>query len=201
MIDVDSSKSSGIFAFRDFGTYGHLIIDGTTQPVGRDLGIGPRIILRGDNDKGALTLTGGSNIIRGLAFQGFGDRMISVPGTSDNLIEDNWFGLTITGTEIYLRNPSMPEDGSGESGIYVQSGGNGNVIQNNVLVGLDQGAIALDGDDSFVLSNTVGTRSDGTVPYVRPERRCRPNARYHNWFPGQGFKSTDIATWCKTTAS
>jgi hypothetical protein len=188
VIDVDSSRSDGVFAFRDLGTYGHVIIDGTTQPIGRDLGVGPRVVLRGDNDKGALTLTGGDNVIRGLAFQGFGDNMVSVPGTSDNLIEHNWFGLTITGTEIYLRDPEDPGKGSGESGIYVQSGGTNNTVQSNILAGLDQGAIAMDGDDSFVLSNTVGTRYDGTVPYVRPERKCRPNARYHNWFAGAGVQ-------------
>ncbi|MGC9393264.1 MAG: hypothetical protein ACP5J4_00250 [Anaerolineae bacterium] len=188
ILNVDSDNSSETFAYRSFGSYGHAIIDGATQPIGRDLADGPRIILRGDNQKGAFNLTGGTNVIRGLAFQGFGDNMVHIPGTSDNLIEYNWFGLTITGTEIYLRNPSVPEDGSGESGIYVQSGGSNNAVQNNILAGLDQGAIALDGDDSFVLSNTVGTRSDGTVPYVRPERQCRPNARYHNWFPGAGVQ-------------
>jgi len=188
VIEVDSDNSDINFAFRDFGTYGHVLIDGTTQPIGRSLGIGPRIVLRGDNQKGALTLTGGDNIIRGLAFQGFGDRMVSVPGTSNNLIEDNWFGLTITGTEIYLRDPEDPGKGSGESGIYVQSGGANNTVQDNVLAGFDQGAITMDGDDSYVLSNTVGTHADGTVPTVRPERKCRPNARYHNWFAGAGVQ-------------
>jgi parallel beta-helix repeat protein len=187
VFEVDSDNSgSEVYAYREFGTYGQVIIDGTTQPIGRDLADGPRIILRGDNNKGAFTLTGGDNVIRGLAFQGFGDRMVSVPGTSNNLVEDNWFGLTITGTGIYLRNPSGPEDGSGESGVYVQSGGDSNTIQDNVLVGFYGGAINLDSDDSFVLSNTVGTFYDGTAPQVRAERKCRPNARYYNWFPGAG---------------
>ena len=189
VIRVDSDHSgSEVFAFRDLGTHGHVLIDGTTQPVGRDLRVGPRIILRGDNDKGAFTLTGGDNVVRGLGFQGFGDRMISVPGTSNNLIEGNWFGLTVSGTEIYLRNPEHPEDGSGEAGIYVQSGGKNNTVQSNVLAGFDQTAITVDGNESYVLNNTVGTRARGTVPEVRWERKCHPSARYHNWFAGAGVQ-------------
>jgi hypothetical protein len=188
VIEVDSSRSDEDFAFRRLGSHGHVLIDGTTQPIGRDLSIGPRIMLRGDNQKGTLSLTGGNNIVRGLAFQGFGGWMVSVPGTSNNLIEDNWFGLTITGTEVYLRNLDHPEDGSGEVGIYVQSGGVGNTVQNNVLAGFDQGAISLDGDDSYVFSNTVGTRYDGTVPEVHWERKCHPSARYYNWFAGAGIQ-------------
>ncbi len=189
VIEVDSDNSgSEVFAFREFGTHGHVLVDGTTQPIGRSLANGPRIILSGDNNKGAFTLTGGDNIVRGLAFQGFGDRMISVPGTSNNLIEDNWFGLTITGEEIYLRNPEHPEDGSGEIGIYVQSGGSNNTVQENVLAGFDQTAITVDGVQSYVLNNTVGTRADGTVPEVRWERKCHPSARYYNWFAGAGVQ-------------
>jgi hypothetical protein len=189
IIDVDSDNTSETFAFRTFGTHGQVIIDGTTQPIGRDLSTGPRVILRGDNEKGAFNLTGGNNEVRGLGFQGFGDQMVYIPATNENLIEDNWFGLTITGTGIYLRNDLAPEDGSGETGIFVQkSGSNGttNTIQSNVLVGFKASAINVQGDYNSVLSNTVGTYADGTVPEVRPERKCRPNARYYNWFPGAG---------------
>ncbi len=186
VIQLDSAQTSEPFIMRNFGTNGQITVDGSTQPVGRTSG--PRIILRGDNNKGMFTLTGGNNIIRGLAFQGFGDRMVSVPGTSNNLVENNWFGLSVTGDEIYLRNPEDPERGSGEAGVYAQSGGVNNVVQNNVLAGFDQTAITMDGDDSFVLGNTVGTRADGTFPAVRWERKCRPNARYYNWFGGAGIQ-------------
>lgn len=186
VIQLDSAQTSEPFVMRDFGTDGQVTVDGSTQPVGRTTG--PRIILRGDNKKGVFSLTGGANVIRGLAFQGFGDRMVSVPGTSDNLVENNWFGLSTAGDEIYLRNTEDPERGSGEAGIYVQSGGTGNVVQNNVLAGFDQTAITMDGDDSYVLSNTVGTRADGTLPPIRWERKCRPNARYDNWFGGAGIQ-------------
>lgn len=186
VIQLSSTQTSEPFIMRDFGTNGKIIVDGSTQPVGR--AAGPRIVLRGDNNKGVFTLTGGNNVIRGLAFQGLGDRMVSVPGTSNNLIENNWFGLTTDGNEIYLRNLDDPERGSGEAGVYVQSGGVNNIVQNNVLAGLDQTAITLDGSNSFVLSNTVGTRADGTLPTVRWERLCRPNARYYNWFGGAGIQ-------------
>ncbi len=189
IINVDSDNSgSNQFAFRDFGAYGHVIIDGDTQPAGRSNG--PRIILRGDNNKGVFTLTGGYNIIRGLAFQGFGDRVISIPGTGTNLIEDNWFGLSIDGTEIYLRDAENPEAGSGETGIYIQSGSaaSGNTLQNNALAGFDADAMVIDGDTNYVFSNTIGTRADGTLPEIRSNRKCHPNARYYNWFGGGGIQ-------------
>ena len=190
IIDVDSDSTSETFAFREFGRHGQVIIDGTTQPRGRDLALGPRIFLRGDNRKGAFNLTGGDNVVRGLAFQGFGDNTVHIPATDNNLIEENWFGLTITGTDIYLRNALHPEDGSGEAGIYVQksgSAGTANTIQNNILVGFKGSAISVQGDHNIILSNTVGTRADGTVPGVRSERKCQPNARYYNWFGGAGI--------------
>ncbi|HHJ06637.1 MAG TPA: hypothetical protein ENK24_03975, partial [Anaerolineae bacterium] len=189
IIAVDSDNSgSNQFAFRDFGVYGHVIIDGDTQPAGRS--DGPRIILRGDNNKGAFTLTGGYNTIRGLAFQGFGDRVVSIPGTGDNLVENNWFGLSVDGTEIYLRNPENPEAGSGETGVYIQSGAaaTGNTLQNNALAGFDADALVIDGDTNYVFSNTIGTRADGSLPEIRSDRKCHPNARYHNWFGGGGIQ-------------
>jgi hypothetical protein len=191
IITVDSDNSGfETHAFREFGTYGQVIIDGTTQPIGRDLADGPRIILRGDNKKGAFDLTGGWNVIRGLAFQGFANNMVTIPATNENLVEQNWFGLNVAGDDIYLRNLLVPEDGSGEAGIYAQmSGSNGttNTIQSNVLVGFKGVAISVQGDYNAVLSNTVGTRADGTVPDVRADRKCKPNARYYNWFPGAGI--------------
>lgn len=191
IITVNSDNSGfETHAFREFGVYGQVIIDGMTQPIGRDFSLGPRVILRGDNKKGAFNLTGGRNVIRGLAFQGFANNMVTVPATNDNLIEHNWFGLNVAGNDIYLRNLAFPEDGSGEAGIYAQmSGSNGttNTIQSNVLVGFKGVAISVQGDRNFVLSNTVGTRANGTVPDVRLDRTCRPNARYYNWFPGAGI--------------
>jgi len=191
IITVNSDNSgSETHAFREFGTYGKVIIDGTTQPGGRALAAGPRIILRGDNKKGAFVLTGGRNVIRGLAFQGFANNMVTIPATNENLVEQNWFGLNVVGDDIYLRNPLLPEDGSGEAGIYAQmSGSDGatNTIQSNVLVGFKGVAISVRGDDNLVLSNTVGTRADGTVPDVRFDRQCKANARAYNWFAGAGI--------------
>ena len=190
IIDVDSDNTFETFAFRAFGTHGRVIVDGTTQPIGRDLGDGPRIILRGDNDKGAFNLAGGSNVVRGLAFQAFGDNTVYVPATNDNRIEDNWFGLAVDGQDIYLRNAAHPEDGSGEGGIFVQmSGSNGthNTIQGNVLAGFKAGAVNVQGSYNSILSNTVGTRADGTVPDVPLAHKCHPNAYTNNWFPGAGI--------------
>jgi hypothetical protein len=191
VIQVASANSgSEVFAFRDFGTSGRVIVDGRTQPRGRAWSSGPRVFLRGDNQKGVFTLTGGNNTVRWLGFQGFGDRMVSIPGTSSNLVEYNWFGLWAAGDAIFLRDTNDAEKGSGEAGIYAQSGGTTNTVQLNILAGLDQAAIAMDSDRSYVLSNTVGTRADGTLPAVRWNRSCHPNARYDNWFGGAGIKVT-----------
>jgi parallel beta-helix repeat protein len=144
---------------------GDVTIDGTTQPGGRNSG--PKIILLGpgtgnrDGIKIGETQFQDNNVIRGLGFQNFKTHMYINSG--NNLIEDNWFGLSDDGTDVYLRD-NNPEDGSGNAGLSLQASANENVIQNNVFLGFDGVAAAIRGDSNSFSMNYVGTESDGTVP-------------------------------------
>ena len=146
---------------------GQITIDGTTQPGGR--ADGPKIILIGPstgNKDGLLVGVNASgshdnNVVRGLSFQNFKTHLIV--NSDDNVIEDNWFGLTADGTGVYLRADN-PEDGSGSAGIALSAGVAGNVVQQNVFLGFDGVAAALRGDDTVFANNYVGTTAVGTVP-------------------------------------
>ncbi|HNT78022.1 MAG TPA: hypothetical protein PKH77_23660, partial [Anaerolineae bacterium] len=160
-------------------------IDGSTQAGGRS--DGPKIILRGPENvpEGyALVLEEGSTV-RGLAFQKF--RMHIQLNGSDNTVEECWFGLTDDGMDAFLRDEEHPEDGSGQSGVTTADNNTNNRIQNNALTHFRAAAISVRGDSSFVLSNTVGVRADGTAPTVREDRKCKANAFGLNWFAGAGI--------------
>jgi hypothetical protein len=175
----------------DFNKSGQVTIDGWSQPdhdgVRPDQ---PRIIVRGPQENPTeghvLVVNGNGNTIRGMIFQKF--RLGLQMNGGDNVIADNWFGLTADGDAIYLYKEHALEDGSGQSGIILAENVSNNLIQNNHLLGYRGNAINVGSDDSFVLSNTIGTRVDGTVPEVRWERKCHPNARYYNWFAGSGMQ-------------
>ncbi len=175
----------------DLNKSGQFIIDGWTQPdydvIRPDQ---PRIVVRGPQENPTeghiLVVNGNGNTIRGLIFQRF--RLGLQMNGSDNLIEENWFGLTADGNDMYLFKDDAREDGSGQSGIILAENTDNNLIQNNHLLGYRGNAINIGSDDSFVLSNTVGTRVDGTVPEVSWERKCHPSARYYNWFAGSGMQ-------------
>jgi hypothetical protein len=165
---------------------GNITIDGSTQPGGRSNG--PKIVLVGpgtgqhDGIKLGENLAQGNNVIRGLAFQNFGEHLYVASGS--NTVEDNWFGLSDDGTEPYLRDDE-PEDGSGTSGVAVTAGANDNVIQGNWFLGLDGVAAAIRGDNNTFSNNFVGTTLDGTVPgkLTNPQQSCTPA----DWLGGGGI--------------
>ncbi len=175
----------------DFNKSGQVMIDGWSQPdydaIRPDQ---PRIVVRGPQENPSeghiLVVNGHGNIIRGLIFQKF--RLGLQMNGGDNVIADNWFGLTTDGTDIYLYKEEAQEDGSGQSGIVLAENVSNNLIQNNHLLGYRGSAINVGSDDSRIISNTVGTRVDGTVPEVSWERKCHPSARYYNWFAGAGVQ-------------
>ncbi len=160
-------------------------IDGSTQTGGRS--DGPKIIVRGPEKvpNGYGLVLEESSVVRGIAFQRL--RMHIQLNGSDNTVEDCWFGLTDDGQDVFLRDEEHPEDGSGQSGVSTaDNNSNNNRIQNNALTHFRAAAINVRGDNSFVLSNTVGTLADGTVPEVREDRKCKSNAFELNWFAGAG---------------
>lgn len=168
---------------------GQVIIDGETQPGGRT--DGPKIILigPGTGQKDGLIVgdvAGDDAIeIRGLAFQNFKTHL--TVNTDNNLIENNWFGLTGDGTDVYLRNDN-PEDGSGSSGVALSAGADNNTIRSNVFAGLDGVAAAIQGSNNLFQSNLVGTRADGSVPkQTSPSLICTTV----DWLGGGGVSVAD----------
>lgn len=102
-----------------------------------------------------------ANEVRGLAFKNFKTHLYV--NTDNNIIEDNWFGLSDDGTEISLIIDE-PEDGSGNAAISLQAGADNNVIQDNVFAGLNREAGAIRSDANTFFNNFVSATSDGCVP-------------------------------------
>ena len=144
---------------------GEITIDGSSQPGGRTTG--PKIILVGpgtgqwDGIKLGETQFQGGNEIRGLGFQMFKTHIYA--SSHDNIIEDNWFGLSDDGADIVLRGGGA-SDGSGNTGVAVMPNMTGNIVRYNVFTGLAGVAAAIDGDDTIFAHNYIGTIADGTVP-------------------------------------
>ena len=146
---------------------GQVTIDGATQPGGRT--DGPKIFIIGpDNgNKDGLIVgennTGShdGNVIRGLAFQNFKTHLII--NSNDNIVEQNWFGLSDDGTDVFLRDDE-PEDGSGSAGVAFSAGVEDNVVQYNVFLGFDGVAAAVRGERNTFARNFVGTIANGSVP-------------------------------------
>lgn len=165
---------------------GNIIIDGSTQPGGRETG--PKIILVGpgtgqwDGLKLGATQFDNGNEIRGLGFQMFKTHIYV--NSSNNTIADNWFGLSDDGTNIVLRGGGA-NDGSGNTGVSVGANTTGNTIQHNVFTGLAGVAAALNGNDIVFAHNYVGTTAVGTVPdkQTDPSLICSPV----DWLGGSGL--------------
>lgn len=162
-IQVQSTSDPSVFRSLDGG---QVTIDGSTQPGGATSG--PKIFIVGPSTGSRDGLLVGANAagghdgntIRGLAFQNFKTHL--TVNSNDNLIEDNWFGLSDDGTTPYLRNDD-PQDGSGSAGVALSAGVSGNTIQNNIFLGFDGVAAALRGDDNTFTGNYVGTPADGII--------------------------------------
>lgn len=167
---------------------GQITIDGATQPGGRlD---GPKIVLIGPgtgNKDGIIVGTNNAgahddNVLRGLAFQNFKTHVIV--NSNDNLITENWFGLTSDGMQPYLRNGDA-QDGSGSAGVALSANIIGNEITENVFLGFDGVAGAIRGDGNTFSSNLVGTDASGNVPgkQTDPDLICSPV----DWLGGGGI--------------
>jgi parallel beta-helix repeat protein len=180
---IQTTTTSDNAVFRRLN--GQIMIDGSTQPGGR--GTGPKIVIIGPSVRKAAFIVGdvaGDNdhIIRGLAFQNF-DVSIYV-NHDNNLIENNWFGLSDDGTTPDYFNDE--EDyGSGDSGIALLASASNNQIQNNVFLGLYGVAAAIRGDLNTFSMNFVGTAADGTVP----GKETDPNliCKSVDWLGGGGI--------------
>jgi hypothetical protein len=165
---------------------GNIIIDGATQPGGRT--DGPKIFLvgPGTGQKDGLIVgdiaSNDYQIIRGLGFQNFKTHIYV--NSSNNLIEENWFGLSDDGTGVVLRG-GLDDDGSGNTGVSVTDGASNNVIQHNVFAGIAGVAAALNGNYTTFANNYVGTTFSGTVPgkQTDPNLACTQ----WDWLGGSGL--------------
>ncbi len=143
---------------------GDIIIDGTTQP---SWSATPKIFLvgPGTGQKDGLIVgdapSNNDHVIKGLGFQNFKTHIYV--NSSNNVMEDNWFGLSDDGTGIVLRG-GIDDDGSGNTGIAVMDSANNNVIQHNVFAGIAGVAAALNGNYTTFANNYVGTTANGSVP-------------------------------------
>jgi hypothetical protein len=170
---------------------GQIIIDGSTQAGGRLTG--PKIFLvgPGTGQKDGLIVgdVAGDDgqEIRGLGFQNFKTHIYM--NTSNNLIEDNWFGLSDDGTQPYLRQ-NNPQDGSGNTGIAVMDSAKNNIIQNNVFLGLDGVSAVINGEQNTFAHNYVGTAADGSVPgkQTDPDLICTSE----DWLGGGGISISGV---------
>jgi hypothetical protein len=188
-LEVKSTADPAVFRTIEGG---QITIDGTTQPGGRTTG--PKIILVGPStgNKNGLIVgvnaTGAhdGNVVRGLGFQNFKDHV--TVNSNNNLIEQNWFGLTSDGQSAYLRG-NNPQNGSGAGGLVFTSSGSGNTVQDNVFLGLSGVAVAVRGTSQTISGNFIGTRYDGQVTEKQtdPTLICTPV----DWLGGSGISVAD----------
>lgn len=161
---------------------GNITLDGTTQPGGRT--DGPTIVIEGSplivaRDNPLL----GNYIIRGFLLR---DASIQIDA-ADSFIEDNWAGYSLDGQQIFF--PGDSPGANNNASIRVGQFSQNVVVRNNRLAGSRSIGIDVEGNDSYVVGNYVGTRVDGTVPPPpNPADPCNPNPLSGNWYGGYGLQ-------------
>ncbi|RRR75109.1 MAG: hypothetical protein EI684_05500 [Candidatus Viridilinea halotolerans] len=159
---------------------GQVTIDGSTQPGGR--ATGPKVFIHGSTQADRLVINGNDNRLLGLGFIYY-DVLFN---GSNNRVQDVWSGLQESGQAIFFLRGDPTVDSRASFGDATASVGN--VFRNVVITGSRTVAITMRGRDGTIENSLFGTRADGTVPTIAADRKCRPNARYHNWFGGAGIQ-------------
>lgn len=138
-------------------TGGQVIIDGDSQPGGRDRADGPKIMV--ETNDWSFEVRVPNNEIRNLGFKG-GGTIILYEG--NNLIEDIWMGLTNDGQQIQFRTGQSMRMAGG--GVFIRS--SNNTVRNNVISGAFAKAVDINSGttNNRIENNFIGTRADGTVP-------------------------------------
>jgi hypothetical protein len=177
LIEMNDAVGSGELEVR-----GQVTIDGFSQPGGRPDADGPSIVVRGNNNFDSLTVRGSENIVRGLAWQ---QVELTLAG-SDNFVEQNWLGLARDGNRIYFIDDDPTRDN--DSTIQSAAGTARNVVRGNTVTGARDRLISLNGSDSWIVENTLGTRGDGTVPPPPAGTLlCDASPTSGSWFGGAGI--------------
>lgn len=160
---------------------GQVILDGVSQPGGRDPAEGPPVMI--DTNDFSFEVRVPGNEIRNLGFYGGGSIILY---QDDNLIENIWMGLNAEGTEIVFRTPAQPNRMAGGS-IDINS--SNNIVRNNVIAGANQPrAVDIDGGttNNLIENNLIGMRADGTVP--TPFECSGGTYDPSFWFGGEGIR-------------
>jgi hypothetical protein len=145
-----------------------VIIDGTTQPGYA----GAPIVELSGTDAGSgvngLKIVGGSSIVRGLVINNF--RSFPAGGNGygivldvlgGNLVEGNYIGLNVAGTDALPNNSGVGIFGaSGGNAIGGTSPGSGNVVSGNRSTGIAIASGSVGGN--IIRGNFVGTSADGS---------------------------------------
>lgn len=143
------------------------VIDGYTQPGASEntLEAGTDAVLMveldgsnvgGENTSGLL-ITGDNITVRGLVINRFEGNGITISSGSNNLIEGNFIGTNVSGTN------SAPND---DDGISLVEGASENEIRDNVLSGNDDDGLEMKDSgtsDNLVRDNLIGTDASGTA--------------------------------------
>jgi predicted outer membrane repeat protein len=175
------------------------IIDGYSHPASRPntnpAGVAGNAILMielvGDSlgpgvTNHGLTLSADNCTIRGLAINRFGGSAIYCPNSGGHVIEGNYIGTDITGTNdlgnvgayaVYLlggdnttiggTSPAARNVISGNDSAAIHISGDGNVVQGN-LIGTDvTGAVAMGNDEGGIYITGIGNTIGGTTAAAR----------------------------------
>ena len=113
-----------------------------------------------DGIKLGETSTQNANQIIGLGFQNFKTHIYV--NSSNNLIKDNWFGLSDDGTDIALR--AAGKTMAAATPDFVTTEGQYEYHPEQCLPGFARVAAAIIGDNNTFANNYVSTTANGTVP-------------------------------------
>jgi len=133
----------------------------------------------------SLEIESENNTIRNIGFHGGGGFLVKEAG---NTLEHIMLGLREDGLELEPEDSGDPADLAG-NGIFIS--GDDVTIRNSVISGTYGKAIDINSGTNNVLieNNFIGTRHDGTVPWVDPAIECARSLTFDpaNWYGGWGI--------------
>ncbi|NER35226.1 MAG: hypothetical protein F6J93_14650, partial [Oscillatoria sp. SIO1A7] len=138
-----------------------IVIDGSSQT---GFASSPLIELSGTNagaTANGLTISAGNSTVRGLAINSFGQHGILLSGSGGNLLEGNYIGTDVTGTQdLGNSNTGLFVSGSANNIIGGAAAGAGNLISGNTFYGVR--IIGSESQNNQILGNKIGTDATGS---------------------------------------
>ncbi len=168
-----------------------VLIDGTTQG---GTGSAPRIVLNGSKAGSSaigLELEASGSTVKGLAIVDFASSGVLINSASNDVITDDYIGLTATGTP----------DGNGADGVTIEGSSSGNTIGGtaagaaNVISGNDANGVQILGPatGNMVEGNLIGTNTagSGALPNAQDGVRITGGSS-HNTIGGTASSATNV---------